>query len=197
MANVRRSRAPIVNDLATHITYPWTRALGDLEVTFRYMTAEDRDQVLAFTRALPEEDLLFLRLDITQDSVVDAWIKNIDNGKTVSILAEGGGRLLGYCSLHLSESLWTRHLGEIRLLVAREARGKGLGGELARQIFEQARDRDLMKLMVRMMSSQQDAQTLFHRLGFIPEAMLNDWTIDRNGRTHDLILMSREIDEAL
>ena len=186
-----------MNDLATPIAYPWTGTFAGLEVTFRHMTAQDRDQILAFTRALPERDLLFLRLDITQESVVDAWIHNIETGKTFSILAEADGRLLGYCSLHLSESLWTRHLGEIRMLVAREARGKGIGGELARQIFELARDRDLMKLMVRMMSSQQDAQTLFHRLGFIPEAMLGDWVIDRNGRTHDLILMSREIEEAL
>lgn len=185
-----------MNDLATPISYPWTTTLGGLEVTFRHMTAEDRDAMLAFTRALPEEDLLFLRLDITQESVVDAWLDNIEQGKTVTLLAESDDHLLGYCSLHLSESLWTRHLGEIRMLVAREARGRGLGGELARQVFDQARDHDLLKLMVRMMSSQQDAQTLFHRLGFIPEAMLDDWVIDRNGKTHDLILMSREIEDS-
>jgi hypothetical protein len=48
---------------------------------------------------------------------------------------------------------------------------------------------------VQMMSTQQDAQTLFHDLGFVPEALLNDWAIDRQGHTHDLIVMSREVDE--
>ena len=98
-------------------------------------------------------------------------------------------------AFHLSASQWTRHLGEIRLLVGPQDRGNGLGGELARQIFALARQQELMKLMVRMMSSQQDAQALFHHLDFIPEALLNDWTIDREGRTHDLIIMSREVDD--
>ena len=186
-----------MTDLTTPPTYPTSQKLGDIDITFRLMGAEDRDRMLAFTRSLPERDLLFLRLDITQDSVVDFWLRNIESGKTVSVLAEHNGELVGYCSLHQSASLWTRHLGEIRLLVSSDYRGNGIGGELARQIFELAKPRGLLKLVVRMMSSQENAQALFHGLGFIPEALLNDWTIDRNGRTHDLIVMSREIEENL
>lgn len=181
-----------MTDTAPH-TDPWTRRFGDVDVTFRYMTGADRDDVLAFTRTLPEQDLLFLRMDITQEDVVDAWVRNIETEKTVTLLAEAAGSLVGYCSLHHSEILWTRHLGEIRLLVGSASRGAGIGGALAHRVFELAGQLHLQKLVVQMMSSQQDAQTLFHHLGFIPEAMLHDWAIDRNGRTHDLIVMSREV----
>lgn len=177
--------------------YPWGRRFDGLGVTFRKMVAADREMVLAFTRALPERDLLFLPMDITQEEVVDLWISNIESGKTLTVLAEESGRLVGYCSLHHSEILWTRHLGEIRLFVGPEHRSKGIGGELARRVFELASELDLQKLVVHMMSSQRTAQSLFHDLGFIPEAMLHDWAIDRNGRTHDLIVMSREVDEDL
>ena len=176
-------------------TYPWSHRFGEIDVELRPITAADRDAILAFTRALPEQDLLFLRMDITQAHVVDTWLNNIETGKTVSLLAYVEDQMVGYCSLHTSEILWTRHLGEIRLLVAPEYRGKGLGGELARQTFELAGHLKLQKLVVQMMSTQQDAQTLFHHLGFVPEALLHDWAIDRNGRTHDLIVLSREIDE--
>ncbi len=176
-------------------TYPWSRRFVDVDVTIRKIEAADHGSILAFTRSLPEQDLLFLRMDITEASVVDSWIGNIETGKTLSLLAEAGGRMVGYCSLHHSDILWTRHLGEIRLLVAPEYRGKGIGGALARQNFELAGHSNLRKLVVRMMSTQQDAQTLFHHLGFVPEALLHDWAIDRNGRTHDLIVMSREVDE--
>ena len=159
------------------------------------MTGADRDQILAFTRTLPEQDLLFLRMDITQEDVVDAWVRNIETEKTITLLAEAKGSLVGYCSLHHSEILWTRHLGEIRLLVGPEPRGAGIGGALARRIFELAGQLHLQKLVVQMMSSQQNAQTLFHHLGFILEALLHDWVIDRNGRTHDLIVMSREVED--
>lgn len=166
----------------------------------RRMTADDREAMLRFARALPEEDLLFLRTDITREHVVDLWIRELKNRQTQTVVAveqgssDGAERILGYSSLHLSESLWTRHLGEILLLVTSDGRGHGLGGRLARQILELAKRHDLQKLVAQMTSTQRSAQALFHSLGFIPEAMLHDWVIDREGRTHNLIMMSREVD---
>ena len=178
-------------------TLPRTTRLGDLEVTFRLMTAADEEAMLAFTRSLPERDLLFLAVDLTQREAIRTWIANIEMGRNVTVLADAGGEVVGYCSLHRSRILWIRHLGEIRVLVSSDCRGKGIGGELARQVFAFAQDTDLHKLMVQMMSTQRDAEALFHHLGFIPEAMLHDWAIDRNGRTHDVIVMSREVEDDL
>ena len=176
-------------------TYPRTVRFGDLEVSFRLMTASDRAMMLGFARFLPEEDLLFLRTDITREDVIDVWLRDISDGHTTSLLAEAQGKLVGYGSLHHSESLWTRHLGEILLLVGNAYRSTGIGGHLARQILELAKGHDhLQKLVAQMMSTQRAAQGLFHQLGFIPEAMLHDWVIDRNGTTHNLIMMSREVD---
>lgn len=174
-------------------SYPCSLRLGDVEVALRLMMPDDEAKILAFTRSLPEHDLLFLPVDVTQPEAVRSWIENIEAGRTVTVLAEVDGGLVGYGSLHRSKLLWIRHLGEIRILVSSSFRGQGIGGEIARQIFELARTTDLHKLMVQMMSTQRDAQALFHRLGFIPEAMLNDWVIDRAGRMHDLIVMSREV----
>lgn len=176
-------------------TYPWSTRLGDVEVTFRKMTPADRAAVLAFTRSLPERDLLFLRWDITSPEVIDAWIRNIERGRTITLLALEGEKVIGYCSLHHSRILWTRHLGEMRVFVGPAFRGKGLGGELAQQVFAIARELELLKVVVQMMSTQRSAQNIFHHLGFIPEALLHDWVIDRNGRTHDLIVLSREVDD--
>lgn len=174
-------------------SYPCSLRLSDLEVGLRLMTADDEEKVLAFSRSLSEHDLLFLPVDLTRREAVRSWIEDIESGRTVTVLAEVDGQLAGYGSLHRSELLWIRHLGEIRLLVSSQYRRHGIGGELARQIFELAHTTDLHKLMVNMMSTQRDAQALFHRLGFIPEALLNDWVIDRAGRMHDLIVMSREV----
>lgn len=175
--------------------YPWTLEIGDLEVEFCRMEARHLDSVLAFTRSLSERDLLFLRLDITKKAVVEDWIQNIENDRTDSILAVEQGEVIGYCSLHRNDILWTRHLGEIRLLVGSSYRGKGIGRHLLEQVVPVAKARGLQKLAVQMMSTQRDAQTLFHSLGFIPEALLHAWAIDRQGRTHDLIVMSREVEE--
>ncbi len=183
-----------MTEIAAPRAYPFSTRLSDLEVTFRLMAAENEEALLSFTRGLPEHDLLFLPVDITQADTVREWIENIEKGRTVTVLAEESSQVVGYCSLHRSALLWIRHLAEIRLLVSSNYRGKGIGGQLASQIFALALETELHKLMVQMMSTQRDAQALFHGLGFIPEATLHDWVIDRNGRMHSLIVMSREVD---
>lgn len=174
--------------------YPWSVSLGDLAVTFRRMEAGDREAILSFARSLPASDLHFLRNDITQPEVVDTWLRQLETGRAVTLLALHDGRLVAYGSLHHSESLWTRHQGELLMLVGPESRGQGVGGSLARQLIAIAHGLGLQKLWVQMMSTFLQAQGLFHRLGFIPEAMLHDWVIDGAGRTHDLLVMAREVD---
>ena len=58
--------------------YPRTVKLDDkTEITLRLMTASDSDRIMAFARALPEQDLLFLRADITDPRIVAQWVQNI------------------------------------------------------------------------------------------------------------------------
>jgi hypothetical protein len=56
-------------------------------IPLRLMGAGDKAKILEFARGLPEEDLLFLRNDITDPVAVDDWIKGIDQGTTVTLLA--------------------------------------------------------------------------------------------------------------
>src|SRR5262245_33609199 len=116
-------------------TYPWTTTLKDKEITLRLMQATDRDAVLAFAQALPDDDLLFLPLDITHPKVVDGWMRSLKTGRTATVVAESAGRLIGMGTLVRSETMWARHLGNIRLLVSTDARGIGLGTLLANEIF--------------------------------------------------------------
>ncbi len=53
----------------------------------RLMGPSDRDRVLAFAQTLPEDDLLFLRWDITQPAIVDEWIREAEAGRVSTILA--------------------------------------------------------------------------------------------------------------
>jgi hypothetical protein len=42
-------------------------------VHLRLMTAADKDAILRFASKLSEDDLLFLRTDITDPAIVDGW----------------------------------------------------------------------------------------------------------------------------
>lgn len=163
------------------------------EVELRLMTPADRDAVLRFARNLPQEDLLFLRVDITEPAVVDDWMRNLESGRSITLAAIGGGRLVGYATVHRDPAPWTRRVGEIRVNVSPDYRGRGLGRVLTAQIFDVARAIGLAKLVAHMTSDQHGAQSAFRRLGFVPEAVLADYVEDRSGRLCDLVIMTYDI----
>lgn len=107
------------------INYPWTTEIGDRQITLRLMQPSDRDELHEFAQSLPPDDLLFLSVDITEREAVDEWIHNLKTNRVVTVLAEAGGELLGHGTLIRNNLTWTRHLGEIQLLIKPEARGLG------------------------------------------------------------------------
>lgn len=164
------------------------------QVEIRLMSRADREAVLAFARKLPEEDLLFLRVDLTEPAVIDEWVKNLETGDSTSLVAYDDDGVVGYATVHRNRARWTRRVGEIRVNVSPAYRARGLGRRLTAQIFDLARSLGLKKLMANMTTDQPGAQAAFRRLGFVPEALLADYVEDRKGISRDLVIMSYDID---
>ena len=174
--------------------YPTIMTLDDQTVvTLRQMTSFDVNRMLIFAQSLPVNDLLHLRMDITKPEVVQRWVRNLEDKTTLTILAEVNGETAGYAILHHSQVTWQRHLGEIRLLVGPAYRGRGLGSALAREIFAIAHTMKLSRIIAQMTPEQKGAIATFEHLGFQPEALLSDFVIDREGRTHDLMVMAYDV----
>ncbi len=174
-------------------SYPREVTLKDGIVTFRIMSASDRDAILSFARRLPPDDLLFLRLDISTPNGIDEWVDNIKDGRTITVLAEQNGAVVGYACIHHNDAMWNRHLGEIRVNVGAEFRKQGLGRKLVDDVFAIARDIGLLKITAQMTLDQKGARMTFERLGFSPEALLADFVVDREGKTRDLLIMSHDV----
>ncbi len=185
----------MANVTQTTRTYPWTDTIEDHRVTFRLMTPADRDAILKFARSLKESDLLFLRVDITKPEVVDEWIQNIKTGRTHTVLVEDESGIIGYGSLHHNHGTWTRHMGQLRILVSGERRKMGLGRKLALEVFHHAKELKLDRIFVQMGADQPHVRQLFENLGFKPEALLTDWLMARDGHTHDLLIMSHYVED--
>ena len=163
-------------------------------ITLRLMEHGDKDKILAFARSLPQDDLLFLRTDITEASSVDEWVRNVDSGDTATVIAEADGHLVGYASVHSDQARWTRRVGEIRVQVGAKFRGVGLGRHLASEIFRLGQMRGLKKMAAMMTPDQAGARAAFEKLGFQVEALLQDWVVDRDGRPRDLLIMSHDLE---
>ena len=176
-------------------TYPRdVRLSNGKTLTLRLMGRGDVDTVVTFARALPKKDLLFLRRDITDRHNVEEWVDGIENGKSVTVLACDGDTMAGYATLHHNEALWTRHVGEIRTNAGVDYRGMRLGSLLVEEMFQIAKDLGLRKLTANMVADQKAARGAFERIGFHPEALLADHVLDSEGRTHDMLIMSFDIE---
>jgi len=175
--------------------YPKMITLSDgAEIEFRLMSAAERDDILGFAQALPMEDLLFLRVDLTQPEVVDDWVQNVKKGISTTVLAYDSEGMVGYATVHRNVAPWTRRVGELRVNVNQAYRTRGLGKRITAEIFDVARGMGVKKLMANMTSDQHGAQAAFRRLGFVPEALLADYVEDRNGTARDLVIMSFDME---
>ena len=179
-----------------------TLEVGGRTVTLRFMTEDDGDLVLAFARALPQHDLVFLHRDITDSDEVATWIEAIEQGLEGVILAvaasgpagsDDSGAVLGYSSVSRSPLSWSRHVAELRVVVGEDARGMGLGRALTAEAFRIAEDLGVRKMVAQMTIDQQGAIHTFKKLGFTSEALLHDHVLDADGTTLDLIVMSQDV----
>ena len=179
------------NRLEASAIYPREVSLRDgRSVALRLMRPDDQRKILSFARGLPANDLLFLRTDITEPATVDSWLRNIENGTTVTVLAEIGDKIAGYASLHTDGARWTRRVGEVRVQVGSDYRGMGLGKRLVGEVYRLGQDLGLKKMAAMMTPEQAGARSAFEGLGFKIEATLQDWVFDREGRARDLIVMT-------
>ncbi len=174
--------------------YPRTVEIKDGAVSLELMTAAAEDEVLAFAKTLPAHDLLFLRRDITQPRVLNAWARQLETGEITSLLARAAdGQMLGCTAVVRDEHSWSPHLGELRVLVAPAGRDRGLGRQLIQESFLIALGLGLEKLTAQMTPDQTGAINVFEEMGFKAEALLKDHVRDQQGEKHDIVILSHDV----
>jgi len=131
--------------------------------------------------------------DINHPKVIDAWMAALQDGRMAGLAARRGGQLVGCSSIYTDPLSWSRHVGELRVLVASSERGRGLGRCLIQECFIQALELGLKKLVAQMTTNQTGAIAVFEDLGFHPEALLRQHVADRDGDLHDLVLLSHDV----
>ena len=140
------------------------------------------------------EDRKYLRVDVTKREFVDRRIRDIDAGRVKRLVALVGDKIVADGALELAGHDWTAHVGELRLIVAREYQRRGLGMLMARELYSLAAANKVEQIMVTMMRPQVAARSIFRRLGFREELVLPEHVKDRTGAGQDLILMRCDLE---
>ena len=76
---------------------------------------------------------------------------------------------------------WSSHVGELRVIVDPEHRGRGIGKALTRRAMLEALELGLTKMVIEVIADQESRVEMFRALGFVPEALLTDHVRDQSG----------------
>ncbi len=158
-------------------------------VILRPMVKEDRDKLLDFFRRVDDRDLMFLRSDVRDPAVIDDWVNNIDYQSVYPLIAEVDGKIVGDATLHMRKVGWKRHLGNIRIVIAKEFQGKGLGTLMVNELIDLAAEFGLEKLVAEIHLLAHAALATFKKAGFSAKAVFEDLVKDPSGQKGDLVVM--------
>jgi RimJ/RimL family protein N-acetyltransferase len=177
-------------------TFPATVALRDgRSVVLTPMQPSCSGALLAFYRALPEEDRLVLRDDVTTTDWAESFMRRVESKEVISLVAKAGGKVVGEATLYRSLRGWTRHVGEIRVAVAPAFRRKGLATALASAQVKIATDLGIEKIIVQVVDNQVGARRTFEKLGFHKDAVLPHHVMDVAGTKRDLIVLANDVSQ--
>ena len=158
-------------------------------IIIRPLIAQDETALVEFFKAMPEEDLLYLRDDVKNPQVIKRWCQGLDYETTLPLIAEIEGKIVGDATLHQDQRGWKSHIGTVRVVIHPQHRGKGIGRQLMGELIEVALDIGLVKLDAEFTAEQTRQIAIFERLGFVNMAILPQHVKDVRGESHDLVIM--------
>jgi RimJ/RimL family protein N-acetyltransferase len=159
-----------------------------LRVLLRPLVPKDRDTLMALFANLPPEETQFFRSKITSPELVASWAENPNYGQVFPLVAVVSDRIVGNSTLHLGSG-YTRHVGELRIFLAREFRRRGIGSAMIKGQLEIARKLGLHQVIAEIVESRPQVMHAFERLGFERQFVWKDLFMTSEGETLDMIVL--------
>jgi RimJ/RimL family protein N-acetyltransferase len=164
-------------------------------VTIRRMRPDDVERSYAFFCALPPEDRVYLRTDVTTRDLVERRTTELDPDRAERVVVVYEDEIVADGTLELQGHGWGDNVAEVRLIVARPWQRLGLGTVIARELFHLASRRRVDRIVARLMRPQVGAHRIFRRLGFREEFLIPEHVRDQDGNWQDLIIMRCQLEE--
>ena len=103
-------------------------------VMFRFLNEQDREALVQMFQEAPEEDIRFLKQDVKDLKLVNAWVDHLDYRKVLPLVAVDleNNRIIADATLHRGKHA-AKHIGEIRIFVCRALSEPGFGVADARR----------------------------------------------------------------
>jgi ribosomal protein S18 acetylase RimI-like enzyme len=168
------------------------------DILIRYPKMGDLEQLLNFINEISDERT-FIRYQGEHETLKseEKWLKRrleeINNKKSVQLLAYSGDELIGSTEIHLRDKT-EKHVGVLSITVTKNFRGEAVGKTLMGLIIKEALKKlaGLKIITLEVFSTNINAKSLYRKMGFVDYGILPEGII-RNGNFEDAILMYKKI----
>lgn len=165
------------------------------KVFIRLLKKKDKNQLSTFFNSLPKYDRIYLRRDITDKKTINQILKTSKSGESPKLIALNKNAIIAYGLIEIDTRHWKHNSAELRILISKNYRRKGLGMLIARELYSMAISLKVKEIIVKMMTPQKAAINIFKRLGFKQKAIIPDYVVDFEGKKQDLIIMRCDVNE--
>lgn len=172
--------------------FPKETTLRDgTRITVKPLEEGDADLLLRYFLDLPEEDRYFLKDDVTSPALIEQWARELDYDRALPLIALDDGRMVAEAVLVRRRGNARSHIGEVRVTVLPEFRGRGLGTALIRHLCDIADDAGLERVMFEIVADQEaEALKAAEWMGFLRVGTIEGGARDQQGHAHDIILLT-------
>ena len=166
-------------------------------ILLRPLTKDDRTALTELYATVTPDELVYFRQNVGDPQIVASWIDELDYERILPLVAVVGNQIVGSNTLHMGEGV-RRHIGEVRIYLAQDYRGRGLGTKMIQAMIDIARKRGLLMLEAHVIREQTHIVRAFHNAGFVTKCVFEDAYLLPNGQLRDvdhMILRLRATDE--
>lgn len=164
------------------------------EVVLRPIEEADQPAVLAFYQDMPPEERWFYKEEPSNPDVVQRWVQAIRSGETLSILGFHAERVIAHASLVAGGQGGRSHIGEVRIRIAPDYRGKRLGNWMLFDLIRRAMDLGLELLRADFPVGVEDAAAdALRKWDFYEGALLRGYLLDKDGTPRDLRILVKRL----
>ena len=157
-----------------------------LRLCLRPAVPADYEALIELFSSLPPEETEYFRSKVIDRDQIALWSQDPTFEHSFPLVAVVGDQLVGACTLFRGSGA-TRHLGEVRVFLAKQYRRRGIGSAMLKTQIEVARRLGLQQVHAEIAESQPQVIHAFEHLGFERHAVIRDQFITPNGDLLDLI----------
>jgi len=173
-----------------------TSALSDgRQITIRECDRpDDADRLHRFLSGLPGSLRNYLRYDVADRELFDRRMAQLDGSSHWRLIAEIDGRIVGEATMDREPFGWTRHVAELRAVVAPDSANLGLRALLLRGLAHIAQQVGIGRVFTEVLAEQSDLIRALAQIGFDREATRRNYARDLKGHLHDVVVMSNDLE---